>query len=96
MSGMRMTSADRLRALWDFGDLGLSERRFREQLEREPDDAGRAEVLTQLARVEGLRDAFDWCAELLDEAARLGAGSALVGARVTLERGRMLRSSGDA
>lgn len=90
-----MTDDDRLRRLWDFDDLELSERRFRTQLEREMDDAGRAEVLTQLARVEGLRDAFDRCGELLDEAARVGAGSPLVGTRISLERGRMLRSSGD-
>lgn len=85
---------DRLRPLWDFDDLDLSERRFTEQLDRE-DDAGRAEVLTQLARVEGLRGAFDRCGDLLDEAARIGAGRAIVDVRVALERGRMLRSSGD-
>ena len=38
--------ADRLRGLWDFSDLDGSEARLRAQLEREPDDAGRAEVLT--------------------------------------------------
>lgn len=86
---------DRLRPLWDFGDLDLSERRFTEQLDREVDGAGRAAVLTQLARVEGLRGAFDRCGDLLDEAARVGAGRALVDVRVALERGRMLRSSGD-
>ena len=86
---------DRLRPLWDFDDLDLSERRFAEQLDREVDRAGRAEVLTQLARVEGLRGAFDRCNDLLDEAVLLGAGRALVDARVALERGRMLRSSGD-
>ena len=86
---------DRLRALWDFDDLDLSERRLTEQLDREADDAGRAEVLTQLARVEGLRGAFDRCGELLDEAGRVGAGSAVVGVRLALERGRLLRSSGE-
>jgi len=90
-----MRTGDRMKPLWDFGDLDLSERRLAEQLDREVDDAGRAEVLTQLARVEGLRGAFDRCRELLDEAARLGAGSALVEIRVLLERGRMFRSSGD-
>jgi hypothetical protein len=49
---------DRLRALWDFRDLELSERRLRAQLEQEGSPAGQAEVLTQLARVEGLRDRF--------------------------------------
>ena len=86
---------DRLRLLWDFDDLDLSERRFTQQLDREVDDVGRAEVLTQLARVEGLRGAFDRCGDLLDEAAGLGAGRVLVEVRVALERGRMLRSSGD-
>ena len=90
-----MTSEDRLRQLWDFGDLDLSERRFREQLDRESDNVGRAEVLTQLARVEGLRGALDRCGELLDKAAQLGGQSGLVDVRVSLERGRMLRSSGD-
>ena len=86
---------DRLRPFWDFEDLDLSERRLREQLDREADDAGRAEVLTQLARVEGLRGEFDRCGELLDEAERAGAGRAVVDVRLPLERGRMLRSSGD-
>ena len=86
---------DRLRPLWDFDDLDLSEREFTEQLDREVDDAGRAEVLTQLARVEGLRGAYDRCSDLLDEAAQVGAGQTLVDVRVALERGRMLRSSGD-
>ncbi len=86
---------DRLRPLWDFSDLDLSEHRFAEQLDREVDDAARAEVLTQLARIQGLRGAYHRCGELLDEAAHLGDGSALVEVRVSLERGRMLRSSGD-
>ncbi len=86
---------DRLRPLWDFDDLDLSERRFMEQLDREADDAGRAEVLTQLARVQGLRGAFDRGGELLDEAMQVGAGHAAVEVRVELERGRLLRSSGD-
>ena len=86
---------DRLRPLWDFDDLDLSERRFTEQLGREVDDTGRAEVLTQLARIEGLRGAFDRCGELLDEAARAGGGRAVADVRVALERGRMLRSNGD-
>ena len=59
---------DRLRPLWDFDDLDLSERRFTEQLDREADSGGRAEVLTQLARIEGLRGAFDRCGDLLGKA----------------------------
>lgn len=82
--------ADRLRPLWDFGDLDASEERFRAQLAQEPTAAGRAEVLTQLARLEGLRGRFDECGVLLDEAERLGGAET----RVALERGRRERSSG--
>jgi tetratricopeptide (TPR) repeat protein len=76
--------------LWDFDDLDASEGRFRDQLEQETTDAGRAEVLTQLARVEGLRGRFELCDALLDEAEALGGAEA----RVLLERGRRERSSG--
>jgi tetratricopeptide (TPR) repeat protein len=81
---------DRLRPLWDFDDLDASEGRFHAQLEEETTDAGRAEVLTQLARIEGLRGRFEQCDALLDEAEALGGAEA----RVLLERGRRERSSG--
>jgi tetratricopeptide (TPR) repeat protein len=86
---------DRLRPLWDFDDLGLSAERFREQLDREDTDAGRAEVLSQLARVEGLRDDFQRSAELLDRAELLAGSHPVANIRLELERGRMFRSSGD-
>jgi tetratricopeptide (TPR) repeat protein len=82
--------SDRLRPLWDFDDLHATEGRFRAQLELETSDSGRAEVLTQLARVEGLRGRFDECDALLDAAEELGGAEA----RVLLERGRRERSSG--
>jgi hypothetical protein len=82
--------SDRLRPLWDFDDLEASRERFLAQLAEETTDAGRAEVLTQLARVESLRDEFGRCDELLDEAESLGG----VTARSLLERGRRDRSSG--
>lgn len=85
---------DRLRPLWDFEDVDASESRLREQLEREKSDAGRAEVLTQLARVHSLRDEFDACEELLQQAESLAGENGLVRVRVDLERGRKLRSSG--
>jgi tetratricopeptide (TPR) repeat protein len=87
--------SDRLRALWDFNDLDATESRFRVQLANESDDAGRAEVLTQLARVEGLRDDFEGCERLLNEAEALAGASAVAKVRIDLERGRKLRSSGD-
>jgi tetratricopeptide (TPR) repeat protein len=86
---------DRLRPLWDFGDLDASEQRLTEQLGREADDPGRAEVLTQLARVEGLRGDFAAAEERLAEAEPLAGENVLARARIELERGRVLRSSGD-
>ena len=87
---------DRLRPLWDFNDLGVSEVRFRDALAEQPTDESRAEVLTQLARVEGLRDEFDDGDALLDEAGELAGSAPVVRIRVDLERGRLRRSSGDS
>lgn len=86
---------DRLRPIWDFDDLDATEERFRALLEQEPSGAGRAEVLTQLARVEGLRGHFDDGERLVGEAEALAGSSAASRARVSLERGRLRRSSGD-
>lgn len=86
---------DRLRPLWDFDDLGATEERLRERFERESTAEGRAEVLTQLARVQSLQDEFDSCEQLLGEAESLAGDSELVKVRVELERGRKLRSGGD-
>jgi tetratricopeptide (TPR) repeat protein len=87
---------DRLRSLWDFDDLDATEQRFREQLEREDSDGGRAEVISQLARVHGLRGDFDACERQLDEAEPLAGSSPAANIRLELERGRMYRSSGDS
>jgi tetratricopeptide (TPR) repeat protein len=86
---------DRLRPLWDFDDLDTSEARFRKQLDEESADVGRAEVLTQLARVAGLRGEFAAGDELIDEAVTLAGESDVTLARIELERGRLRRSSGD-
>lgn len=87
---------DRLRSYWDFDDLDVSKQRFRALLEQEQTDTGRAEVLTQLGRVEGLSDRFDEGDRLLDEANELAGSEPLVRARVDLERGRLRQSSGDS
>jgi len=84
---------DRLRPLWDFDDLDATRQRLCEQLECEQANVGRAEVLTQLARVRSLQDDFDGCEQLLQEAEAL-ADDGIVRVRVDLERGRKLRSSG--
>ena len=86
---------DRLRPLWDFADLDGSERRFREALDGEPSPAGRAEILTQLARVEGLRGDFEAGERLVAEAVSVAAGELVPRVRIDLERGRLHRSSGD-
>ena len=87
-------TADRLRPLWDFDDLDATEVRLHEQLERESSDDGRAEVLTQLARVEGLRGEFSRADDLADQAEAL-VESDTTRARLALERGRIRRSNGD-
>ena len=79
------------RDVWDFDDLDLSERRFRAALEAEETAAGRAGVLTQLARIEGLRGDFAAGERLLATAEALGGAESWV----LVERGRLLRSSGD-
>jgi tetratricopeptide (TPR) repeat protein len=86
---------DDLRPLWDFGDLDASEERFRAALAEAASDERRAEVLTQLARVEGLRDDFVAGERLVEEAEALAGTSAVARARIDLERGRLRRSSGD-
>jgi tetratricopeptide (TPR) repeat protein len=85
---------DRLRPLWDFDDLDSTEERFRKELGQETSDDGRAEVLTQLARIEGLRGNFDEGERLIEEAAARAGSSRVVRARIDLERGRLRRSSG--
>jgi tetratricopeptide (TPR) repeat protein len=75
--------SDPLRPYWDFDDLDATERRFRDL---------RAEVMTQLARVQGLREDYESGERLLDEVTEQ---SPRVRIRVDLERGRLRRSAGD-
>lgn len=85
---------DRLRSLWDFDDLDTTEGNLQDQLAREATNEGRAEVLTQLARVEGLRNEFEAGERLVEEAEHLAGDSDTARARIDLERGRLRRSSG--
>lgn len=87
---------DRLRELWDFADLSATESRFQELLERTSSDDGKAEVLTQLGRVEGLRGSFAAGHALVDEAEGMVAPDSTARVRVLLERGRLHRSGGDS
>ena len=84
-------SSNGWRDVWDFNDLDLSQRRFQASLEGDETPAGRAALLTQLARIEGLRGDFAAGERLLAMAEDLGGAESWV----LIERGRLLRSSGD-
>lgn len=89
-----------LASLWDFGDPAASERRFRELL-TEIDPAQRphdcSEVLSQIARAEGLQRRFDAARQTLTRAESILDGSdSRARARIRLERGRIMNASGDA
>jgi tetratricopeptide (TPR) repeat protein len=84
-------SDDRLRALFDVMDVEGTEERLRDALAAETTAAGRAEVLTQLARVASWLDRLDEARALLEEADALAGESGVARARVLLERGRLVR-----
>jgi tetratricopeptide (TPR) repeat protein len=87
---------DWLREHWDFGDLDATEVRFGELLASTTDGGKRAEILTQLARVHGLRGDFEGGERLVREAETGADESARAHVLVDLERGRLRRSGGDA
>ncbi len=86
-----------LESRWDYAKPAESEATFRRLL---AEDEGlraseRLEVETQIARALGLQGRYDEAAGVLDGVARAGSRSAVVAARLHLERGRLLRSRGD-
>ena len=87
-------SDDRLRALFDVLDVEATEERLSAALDAETTDPGRAEVLTQLARVAFWRDRPDEAERLLQEADSLAGETGVARARVLLERGRIVRRTG--
>jgi tetratricopeptide (TPR) repeat protein len=88
--------SDRLRTVWDFDDLDATEKRFQTMLMVDASPGARAEVLTQLARVHGLRGDFAKGEQLIKDAEAACGADFAAQARVHLERGRLRRSSGDA
>ncbi|WP_374454875.1 tetratricopeptide repeat protein [Nocardioides sp.] len=83
--------ATNLRDLWDFDDPAGSERRFRTLAdEAGGDEASRA--LTQVARALGLQERYADGHAVLDG---LSPTDPEARVRIDLERGRLLRSSGD-
>jgi tetratricopeptide (TPR) repeat protein len=83
--------------LWNFSDPAGTELRFRELLpaaRQSGDQSYLAQLLTQIARTEGLQRRFDDAHRTLDEVEPM-PGDELVRVRYLLERGRTFNSSGD-
>jgi tetratricopeptide (TPR) repeat protein len=78
--------------LWNFDDPAGSEQRFRTAAET-AEGTDRLVLLTQVARALGLQERYDEGHAVLDD---LAVADAEVATRVALERGRLLRSAGDA
>jgi tetratricopeptide (TPR) repeat protein len=76
---------------WDFDDPAGSEERFRAAAAT-AEGADRLVLLTQVARALGLQERYDEGHAVLDQ---LSVDDAEVATRVSIERGRLLRSSGD-
>jgi tetratricopeptide (TPR) repeat protein len=84
--------------MWDYGDPAATETNFRELLpaaEKSGDISYHAQLLTQIARAQGLQDKFDEAVKTLDDASFITRDDmALAHIRIFLERGRVLNSSG--
>ena len=84
--------------LWNYNDPAATEARFRELLpvaEQRADSELHAQLLTQIARTQGLQRLFAEAQSTLDQAAKLITDSMpLARARWLLEQGRLLNSSG--
>jgi tetratricopeptide (TPR) repeat protein len=80
---------------WNFDDPAASEARFRSELVNLPAGSpARLELLTQIARAQGLQRRFDQANATLDSVeAALSDMPARVSVRYLLERGRVLNSS---
>ena len=80
-----------IRSLWDFSNPTLSEKRFREAIQNEPDTKTKAELMTQLARSLGLQRKFVEAHAILDT---IPNEDNRVHALMLLERGRCYNSAG--
>lgn len=83
-------------ALWDYSRPDQTENKFCEVLLQFPeDDPAFLELLTQIARAQGLQGKFDHAHQTLDQVERrLGKVASRPHVRYLLERGRVFRSSG--
>jgi tetratricopeptide (TPR) repeat protein len=87
-----MTTEQKLDALWDYSQPAESEKHFRELLTQTLDDNARAEILSQIARAQGLQRNFQEAHKTLDDVNGLQK-DARVTVRYCLERGRVFNSS---
>jgi tetratricopeptide (TPR) repeat protein len=83
-------------ALWDYSQPGETEARFREVLMQIPEgEPAFLELLTQIARAQGLQHRFEKAHQTLDQVERrLGDLPSRSRIRYLLERGRVFSSSG--
>jgi tetratricopeptide (TPR) repeat protein len=82
---------------WDYSDPAASEARLRALLaEAQRGSPDVAELLTQIARAQGLQGAFDQAHQTLDIVQQLAGLPERVNIRYLLERGRALNSAGRA
>lgn len=84
-------------SLWDYSNPAATETKFLEILPLFPeDDPARLELLTQIARTQGLQRKFNDAHSTLDEVERqLSIDSSRARVRYLLERGRVFNSSGN-
>jgi tetratricopeptide (TPR) repeat protein len=89
------TDLPEIDALWDYDQPAESERRFRDVLPAvEPGSAAHVQLLTQIARAQGLQRDFAGAHATLDEAQKLLTDDmGAVRTRYLLERGRVYNSA---
>jgi tetratricopeptide (TPR) repeat protein len=83
-------------SLWDYSDPHQTETKFREILLQVPENnPAYLELLTQIARSQGLQKKFDKAHQTLDQVERrLGNYASRAKVRYYLERGRVINSAG--
>jgi ATP/maltotriose-dependent transcriptional regulator MalT len=98
----RLTDAREVEQLvldaWDYADPAATAERFRVAADEAPDPEQSAVLRTQQARATGLAGDFEAAARILDEIESSGLDETATHARARLaiERGRVLNSTGDA
>ena len=81
--------------LWNYDQPDESERAFRALLSNASDAGYELQLLTQIARAQGLQSHFDAGHETLDQVERRMTPNSTVQVRLLLERGRLFASAGD-